>query len=162
MKTVDELGEIAAFARASCRIRGAIDHEGGNINGLPLLAQTQIANLLHIGRGHACITLDHFAALFVELAYFLRGFMSDEEMKCANGVSAHFRVDLIERRANESALATHIFETIFEPTSPNSLSCDEPPHGLLRQDHRCDERAKAMGEDEHASGIHESVALQGA
>src|SRR5215469_5587432 len=106
------------------------------------------------------LTLDHFAALFVELAYFFGGFMIDEEMRCANGVSAYF--DLIEWRANESALATHIFETIFEPTWPNSLSRDEPTHGLLRQDHRCDERAKAMGEDEHASGIHESVALQGA
>jgi hypothetical protein len=60
-----------------------------------LLTQTQIANLLHVGRGHACVTLDHFAALFVELAYFFGGFMIDEEMKCANGVSAHFRVDLI-------------------------------------------------------------------
>src|SRR5262249_30647528 len=126
MKTVDELGEIAAFVCASCRIGGAIDHECGNINGLPLLTQTQIANLLHVGRGHACVTLDHFAALFVELAYFFGGFMIDEEMKCANGVSAHFRVDLVEWRANESALATHIFETIFEPTSPNSLSRDEP------------------------------------
>src|SRR5215469_11420950 len=109
MKTVDELGEIAAFARASCRIGGAIDHECGNINGLPLLTQTQIANLLHIGRGHACVTFDHFAALFVELAYFFGGFMIEEEMKCANSVSPHFRVDLIALCTNESALATHIF-----------------------------------------------------
>src|SRR6516162_1437482 len=138
MKTVDELGEIAAFVCASCGIGGTIDHECGNNNGLPLLSQTQIANLLHIGRGHACVTLYHFTALFVELAYFFGGFMIDEEMKCANGVSAHFRFDLIERCANQRALATHIFETIFEPTSPNSLSRDEPTHGLLRHYHRCD------------------------
>src|SRR6516164_8513167 len=138
MKTVDELGEIVALSGASCRIGGAVDDEYGNIDGLPLPAQAQIANLLHVGRGHTCVTLDHFAALFVELGYLFGGFMFEEEMKRADGMSTHFRVDLIERCANESALATHIFETIFEPTSPNGLSGDEPTHRLLRQNDRCD------------------------